>query len=150
MSWDDATARVCVEACAAHPDDVVLVLGEGGIAGALAGRARRVVQGASLADAPAGVSIVVAHAFLRHLAPPAQRAFLAELGRVLPSRGLAVIGDLMWSFPPDQIDEPELFGQPIAHVQTTATYERWARDAGFLPDVHRFAPGVAVMILVKT
>jgi hypothetical protein len=35
-------------------------------------------------------------------------------------------------------------------VQTTSTLERWARDAGFLPDTHRFAPGVGVMVLVHT
>jgi hypothetical protein len=55
----------------------------------------------------------------------------------------------MWSFAPELIDEPEQFGEAIAFAQTTSVLEGWAREAGFLPDLHRFGAGAAVLIAIK-
>lgn len=176
MDWSAAAARVVVEACTAHPDDVVLELacGDGAIARALAPRVKRVVAvdadrarvERNRRDAPPnvsfevgelrrpplvpGVSVVCFHDALRLLPPAEQRALFVELGRILPVRGLLVFGDVMWSMPKDMIDEPEQFGEHLEHVQTTATLERWVREAGFLPDLHRFGPAVGVMIAIRT
>lgn len=148
MDWRAVTARVVVEACAASPEDVVLVLGDDVVAGALRARCT-VVRGDSLADAPPGVSILILHWTLRLLPPSEQRALLSDAAKLLPARGLMVIGDLMWSLPLDQLDAPEQYGDRSSHVQTTATLESWARAAGFLPDLHRFSPGVGVLVGIR-
>lgn len=153
MNWAEVAGRVIVEAVAADPRDVLLLIGDGAasdaIAQALAARVGRLVRGDSLGAAPAGLSVVCLHQTLRLRPPEAQRALFAEAARVLPPRGLLVIGDVMWSLPFDQIDAPEQFGDRLAHVQTTATVEGWARKAGFLPDMHRFGAGVGVLIAVR-
>ena len=56
----------------------------------------------------------------------------------------------MWSMPADRIDEPEQFGDDITHAPTTATLERLVREAGFLPDLHRFGVGRAVCIALRS
>lgn len=155
MNWEEATGRVVVEAAEPHPNDVVLVLGDARVADALAGRVKEVHRGRGpgledLAAIPPGLSIVCMQGWLRRRAPAAQRAAIRDLGRILPSRGLVIIGDAMWSFPPDQIDTPEQYGDALDHVQTTATLEGWLRESGFIPDVHRFAPGAGVIVGVRT
>ena len=149
MDWAAVTGRVVVEACSAAPEDVVLYCGDDAVADALSGRVKALVRRDGLGEPPAGVSIVVLHHWLRRRPPAAQRAILREAGRVLPERGLLVVGDAMWSFPRDMVDEPEQFGDALDHVQTTATVEAWAREAGFLPDLHRFGAGAAVLIAIK-
>lgn len=149
MDWQEAMGRVVVEAAEPHPDDVVLVLGDARVADALTGRVREVHRGRDLAAIPPGLSIVCMQGWLRRRAPAAQRAAIRDLGRILPSRGLVIIGDAMWSFPPDQIDAPEQYGDALEHVQTVATLEGWLRESGFLPDVHRFAPGAGVIVGVR-
>lgn len=139
--WTDVTARVVVEACAAHADDVVLVRGRG--LDGIESRVRRVVR-----FPVEGLSIVAFNDVLEHLAMPDQRVVLAEMADALPERGLFVIGGKLFSFAPEDIDEPEQFGGG-AHAQRIETLERWLRDLGFLPDTHRFGPGRAVIIALK-
>jgi hypothetical protein len=151
QEWRALTARVIVEAAVVDPRDVVLVLGQGAdVAGPLRARGAQVTVADGLAASPRGVSIVCVHDWLRRRTPADQKAFLVELGKRLPERGLAVIGDVMWSMPPDMIDEPEQYGDSLTHAQTTRVIEGWAREAGFLPDLHRFSPGVAVLVAVRT
>ena len=149
MDWAAVTGRVVVEACSAAPEDVVLYCGDAHAAEAIAGRVGALVRRDGLSAPPPGLSIVVLHGWLRRRPPAEQRAVLAEAGRILPPRGLLVVGDVMWSLPPEMVDEPEQFGDAIEHAQTTATIERWAREAGFLPDLHRFGAGAAVLIAIK-
>lgn len=176
MDWIEAAARVVVEACNAHPDDVALDLGcgEGRIAYALAPRVKLVVgvdRDASAirraqAGAPPnvrfevgdmrspprveGLSVVCVHDALRFLPPDEQRSFLRRMAGLLPPRGLLVIGDVMWSMPRAQIDAPEQYGEGLDHVQNTRTLENWTREAGFLPDLHRFGPAIGVLIALRT
>lgn len=150
QEWRALTARVVVEAAVVDPRDVVLVLGGEDVAAPIRARGASVTVADALSAAPRGASIVCVHDWLRRRPPAEQRAFLRDLGKRLPERGLAVIGDVMWSMPPDMIDAPEQYGDCLQHAQTTSVIEGWAREAGFLPDMHRFSPGVAVLIAVRT
>jgi hypothetical protein len=147
--WAAVTGRVVVEACSATPEDVVLYLGDDAVASALAPRVGTLVRRDDLVDPPAGLSIICMHGWLRRRPPEAQRAALQAAARLLPPRGLLVVGDVMWSLPFAMIDEPEQFGDTITHAQTTSTVEKWAREEGFLPDMHRFGPGAAVLIAIR-
>ncbi len=149
VDWAGVTGRVVVEACSATAEDIVLYCGDDAVAVELSGRVGTLVRHDSLAAPPAGLSIIALHGWLRRRPPAEQRAVIQEAGRLLPPRGLLVIGDVMWSLPAESIDEPEQFGDAIAHVQTTSTIEGWARAAGFVPDLHRFGPGVAVLIALR-
>ncbi len=170
MDWSAVTARVVVEAAAAHRDDVVVDLGcgSGALALSLAPRVREViafdevdhlprplpanvrVATGKLSEPPVkGASVVVMNDALRRLPPREQAALIAELGKAIPSRGLLVIGDVMWSLPVAMIDEPEQFGDAVAHAPEVATVERQLRSAGFLPDTHRFGVGRAVIIALR-
>ncbi|GDX80001.1 hypothetical protein LBMAG42_18120 [Deltaproteobacteria bacterium] len=170
MDWSEVTRRVVVEAAAPHPNDVVVCFGADlGVAVALAARVERVtvrtVSRDRPGDAPAnlsfsegpvapfalpnGTSVVVLHDALRRLDPAAQRELIRDIGRQLPPRALLVIGDVMWSMPPDRIDAPEQFGDQMEHAPTVAALERLVREAGFLPDVHRFGVGRAVCIALR-
>lgn len=144
------TARVVVEACSATPEDIVLYIGDDVVAGELSARVHTLVRRDDLVDPPAGLSIICLHGSLRRRSPEAQRVLIQSAARLLPPRGLLVVGDVMWSFPRADIDEPEQFGDALDHVQTTATIEAWCRAAGFLPDLHRFGPGVAVLIAIRS
>lgn len=107
--WTAATARVVVEACAAHPDDVVLVAGAG--LDALSGKVRRVVR-----EPEPGLSIVALNDVLGTLPESEQRALLARHAAALPRRGLLVLGDVLYSLPRETIDEPEQYEIGRAHV----------------------------------
>lgn len=172
MDWSAVAARVVVEACVADPRDVVLVLGasDGEVVRGLAPRVNRVVvvdpdraaldrlrpglpanvelRVGSLLDPPAleGLTVVAMHWTFRKLPPRDQQALVERLGRLVPGRGLLVIGDVLWSMPPEVVDEPEQYGDALAHAPTTRQIEAWVRKAGFLPDIHRFGPAVAVVI----
>lgn len=150
MNWTEALARVVVEAAHAHADDTILVVGDPTVAEALRPRCRAVHLRPDLAESPPGTSVVCLCGWLRTLPPAAQREALARAGRLLPARGLVIVGDVMWSFPPDQIDAPEQFGDRLEHAQTARTLEGWVREAGFLPDVHRFSPGTGLIVGVRT
>jgi ubiquinone/menaquinone biosynthesis C-methylase UbiE len=175
--WSEVTSRVVLEAVDAHPEDRVLELGcgAGELARALASRVLEVVavdsDAARLAKAregaPANVrfvqdnllnlakfwplktSVVLLHDVLRLLEPSEQRALFMQLGRLLPERGLVVVGDIVWSMPYDLIDEPEQYGENQHWAPTAAALESMARSAGFLPDLHRFGVGRAVLIALK-
>jgi hypothetical protein len=173
--WGELTGRVVIEACAAAPEDVVLYLGDDAVADALQARVRTLVRrsgspvgsgspagpgapvapGSAMAsspilgDPPPGLSIICLNGWLRRLPPSAQRAVFTEAARLLPARGLLVVGDVMWSVPAADIDAPEQFGDALTHVQSTTTIEKWARETGFLPDLHRFGVGAAVLVAVR-
>ena len=104
--WVSATGRVLVEACAPSPEDVVLFLGGGEAAAELASRVGTLIRAEALAAAPAGLSIVCMHHWLRYRPPEAQRAAIVEAGRLLPPRGLLVVGDVMWSMSARDIRPP--------------------------------------------
>lgn len=167
MDWSEVTRRVVIEAAAPHPEDRVLVLGpEWAVARALAERVDRVVVRAGGAEAPdlpgnvgvdaepwsarppEGTSVVVLHDGLAQLEPAAQRALLTALGAALPPRALLVVGGVMWSLPHEQIDEPEQFGV-APHAPTVRAFEALVREAGFLPDTHRFGVGRAVCVALR-
>jgi hypothetical protein len=169
MDWSEVTRRVVVEAAAPHPEDVVFQLGgDWLLAGALAPRVARLVVRApespqalppnvqhergevGVSPVPSGTSVVVLHDALRYLAPAAQQGLLVHLGKALPRRALLVIGDVMWSFSPELVDDPGQFGADVAHAPTTAELERTLRQAGFLPDVHRFGVGRGVCIALRS
>lgn len=171
MDWSAVALRVVVEACTAHPQDVVLILGagDGALARALAPRVRRVVvvdpHPPPLADLPPnvelragdllrpptieGLSVVALHWSFRRLPPAEQPALIRALGALLPPRGLLVLGDILWSMPAEMIDEPEQYGDHLEHAPTARQAEGWLRRAGFLPDVHRFGPAVTVIIALR-
>lgn len=149
MDWSGVIARVTLEACNATEQDIVLYCGPVAGADALAARVGSLVRAPDLRTPPPGVSVVCLHQWLRRCTPTAQQAVFHRAAALLPERGLLVVGDVMWSFPADQIDDPEQFGDDLEFVQTTATIERWARDAGFLPDLHRFGAGVGVLLALR-
>lgn len=175
MNWSEVTERVVIEACAAHPDDVVVDLGcgDGRIATALAGKVRRVVAVdhdpavvaayARVAPAnvrvergdartftlPPGTSVIVLHDVLRFIPRGDRKALFERLGKSASQRCLLVVGDVMWSLPAKDIDEPEQFGQPPGDPPTTKEVEDYARAAGFLPDLHRFGVGRAVLVALR-
>lgn len=168
MDWSAVTRRVVVEAAAPHPEDRVFVLGDDwALVEAILPRVARVEVrserppppgardivgsvGPLLPVAvPSGTSVVVLHDALRRLLPADQRRLLVALGRQLPARALLVVGDVMWSMPALQVDEPGQFGDAVADAPAVADVERWLREAGFLPDTHRFGVGRAVCIALK-
>lgn len=171
MSWSDVAGRVVVEACEGTDRDVVLVLGwsDGTVPRALAGRVGSVivvdptvraglelplnveVRLGSLADPPSvpGLSVVALHWTFRTLSRSDQVLLIQRIGKLLPERGLLVIGDVLWSLPKAMIDEPEQYGVGVETAPEVKELESWVRAAGFLPDTHRFGPGVAVMIALK-
>lgn len=155
MDWSAVTRRVAVEAVEAHPEDVVAEIGAGGVLEGLAGRVRRGIA-VDLARAERvgdwwepGISVVVMHDALRLLPPDRQARLIQEIGRRMEARGLLVIGDVVWSMPPAQLDDPEQYGRPLAHAPAAHALEHMARAAGFLPDLHRFGPGRAVLIALR-
>lgn len=176
MDWAEVTRRVVVAAVEAHPQDQVLELGcgSGEILRRLAPNIRKGIGVERRADAlaaarqgapenlsffegdffsfplPKGTSVVVMHDVLRHLPTPQQRALLERLGTELSDRGLLVIGDVIWSCPPEQLDEPEQYGSDLKCAPSAEALEAMVRSAGFLPDLHRFGPGRAVMIALRS
>ena len=175
MDWSEVTGRVVVEACSAHPKDVVVFLGcrSPELLRRLAGQVKAIVaidpDPAAVERAralvptnvevrvgdvreppkPPGLSVVCIHDALRRLSPADQRALFKRVGASMGQGGLFIVGDLMWSMRPDMIDEPEQYGDAIEHVQETKVLEKWSREAGFLPDLHRFGPAVGVLIALK-
>ncbi len=164
--WSEATRRVVAEACRPHPDDVVVVVGpEWALVALVAPSVAHVVvvapgpapaavganvsTQANLVPLPERTSMVLVHDELRRREPSAQRTLVADLGRALPKRGLLVVGDVLWSMPPDQVDEPEQFGADIGNAPRVATLEGWLRESGFLPDTHRFGVGRAVCVALR-
>ncbi len=145
----ELTARVVVAAAAPDPRDRVVWIGDPRGSESLAAQVAHLDLHAALPPAGDGASIVVLHHVLGTLDPAAQRRLLADAGALLPERGLLVIGDRMWSLSPDMLDDLDSYGADRAHLQLVTTLEGWLREAGFLPDTHRFSPGVAVIVAVR-
>lgn len=166
--WKEVAGRVALEACNPDARDHAVMLGYSPIVHELAPRVARVTvvdpgapvplpsnatwHRAAVDQPPAlgAVSLVVAHWSWRLLPPRQQEALAARLGRELPERALLVIGDIVWSLPADSIDEPEQFGADLQHAPTAEQLTAMVRRAGFLPDLHRFGPAVAVMIALRS
>jgi len=164
VDWSDVAGRVVLEACNADARDHAVVLGFSPIVESLAARVARVTvvdpalpralpANASWHRAPmdappdlSSASMVLAHWTWRTLPPARQQALATLLGQRLPERALLVIGDVMWSLPADTVDEPEQYADQLEHAPTTAKLTAQLREAGFLPDLHRFGPAVGVVI----
>ena len=164
VDWAEVAGRVVLEACNPDARDHAVLLGYSPIVDALAERVARVTvvdpgdpralpANASwhraAIDAPpdlAAASMVLVHWTWRTLTPARQQALAMLLGKRLPERALLVIGDVMWSLPRDIVDEPEQYADQLEHAPTAAHVTTLLRDAGFLPDLHRFGPAVAVVI----
>ena len=157
-----------VEACTPHPEDHAILLGYSPIVDVLAPSVGRITVVDPHADAPlppraryhrgpideppdlAQASMVLAHWTWRTLPPARQRALARRLGQALRERALLVIGDVIWSFPPESIDEPEQFADKLEFAPTADALTAMLREAGFLPDLHRFGPAVGVMIALRS
>ena len=147
----ELTARVVVAACAADPRDRVRWVGDPRGAGELASQVAHLDRHGSLPDDDVhGASILVLHHVLGTLDPAEQRVWLARAGELLPERGLLVIGDRMWSLPPDMLDDLDAYGADRANIPLVTTLEGALRATGFLPDTHRFSPGVGVIVAVRS
>lgn len=167
MNWPESAGRVILEACTPHPQDVAILLGYSPIVDELAPHVAEVVVVDPDANAPlppkaryhrapidqppdlARASMVLAHWTWRTLPVARQRALAQKLGQGLRERALLVVGDIIWSFAPDSIDEPEQFGDQLAFAPTAEALTAMLRGAGFLPDLHRFGPAVGVMIALR-
>ena len=167
MNWSETAARVMVEACTPHPDDHAIVLGYSPIVDVLAPLVADLVVVDEASEIPlppraryhrapidqppdlGKASMVLVHWTWRTLPVARQKALALRLGAGLRERALLVIGDVIWSFPPDSIDEPEQFGDKLAFAPTADGLTAMVRSAGFLPDLHRFGPGVGVMIALR-
>ncbi|MSP55009.1 MAG: hypothetical protein EXR69_05310 [Myxococcales bacterium] len=167
MNWADSAGRVVLEACTPHVEDHAILLGYSAIVDTLAPQVARitVVDETCEIPLPAGAryhrgpidqppelgaaSMVLAHWTWRTLPVARQRALAQRLGQGLRERALLVIGDIIWSFPPASIDEPEQFGDRLEHAPTADILTAMLRDTGFLPDLHRFGPAVGVMIALR-
>lgn len=93
-----------------------------------------------------GVDTVVMCHTLRYLDKPERAALFAELHRRLPVAGLLVIGDLLWSMPPDMIEGAEdWLDDRWAYTLMADAVERELRAAGFDTFVKRMHPAVSVI-----
>jgi cyclopropane fatty-acyl-phospholipid synthase-like methyltransferase len=174
--WRRACGRVVVTAANPSPEDVVLDLGCGtaDLSVDLARRSRRVI-GLDLSPAMLGIarariqnaglgnielqehdfrhlpelpeiSLVVSNYAIHHLSLDEKRSLFRQIGDLLPERGVFVMGDVMWSLPIDQIDEPEQFYNP--EVDDPSRVEEMVvslEECGFRCEVLRLSPGVGVI-----
>lgn len=165
--WREVSGRVVLEASVPDPKDHVVCLGWTPILDVLAPSVGSitVVDPDSVATLPPGAryhraaidqpveleraSLVIAHWTWRRLPKARQEALALRLGRELRERALLVIGDVVWSVPPDSVDAPEQFGDALDFAPTADGLTGMLRVAGFLPDLHRFGPAVGVMIALR-
>jgi len=93
-----------------------------------------------------GIDTVIACSVLRYLDPGERAALYAELHQRLRPGGLLVIGDLLWSMPPDMIDGVDgwLDGH-LAHTLMADETERALQAVGFDTFVKRMHPALAVI-----
>ncbi len=169
MDWSAITRRVVIAAAAPHPQDLVLVLGDDWeVASSLAVRVAQVVVRSTVAppalpanvvvelgvdwlDAPPpGTSVVVMHDSFGSLSTDGQHRLVKSLGAALSPRALLVVGGVMWSMPVAVVDAPEQYGGSIQNAPTVRAFESLVREAGFLPDTHRFGVGRAVCVAIRT
>jgi ubiquinone/menaquinone biosynthesis C-methylase UbiE len=92
------------------------------------------------------ISLVVSNYAIHHLSLAEKSALFSQVANLLPEKGVFVMGDVMWSLPIDQIDEPEQFYNP--EVDDPSSVEDMVtalEDCGFRCEVLRLSPGVGVI-----
>ena len=90
-------------------------------------------------------TVVMCHS-LRYLDKAERAALFAELHRRLPVGGLLIIGDLLWSMPPDLIEGAEgWLDEQWAYTMMADDVERALRGAGFDTFVKRMHPALSVI-----
>jgi ubiquinone/menaquinone biosynthesis C-methylase UbiE len=97
-----------------------------------------------------GVNTVVMCNVVRYLDPEERDALFRELHRRLPIGGLLIIGDLLWSMPPDMIEGVDgWLDEELAHVVRVGVLERQLKAAGFDTYAKRMHPAVGVLRAAK-
>jgi len=92
------------------------------------------------------ISLVVSNYAIHHLSLDEKKSLFKQVSQILPERGVFVMGDVMWSLPLDQVDEPEQFYNP--EVDDPSTVEEMVialENCGFRCEVLRLSPGVGVI-----
>ena len=93
-----------------------------------------------------GISIVVSNYAIHHLTMDEKRALFSQVADLLPDKGVFVMGDVMWSLPLDQIDEPEQFYNPDIDLPSPVDDMVEALESvGFRCEALRLSPGVGVI-----
>ena len=174
--WRRASGRVVVTAADPTPEDVILDLGCGtaDLTVHLARRSKRVI-GLDLSPAMLkraherlkaesienvelrehdfrtlpplkGISLVVSNYAIHHLTMAEKKALFSQVADILPDKGVFVMGDVMWSLPLDQIDEPEQFYNPDIDLPSPVDDMVEALESvGFRCEALRLSPGVGVI-----
>ena len=92
------------------------------------------------------VSLVVSNYAIHHLSLAEKRSLFSQIADLLPERGVFVMGDIMWSLPIEQVDEPEQFYNPEVDDPSSVEELVTALEAcGFRCEVLRLSPGVGVI-----
>lgn len=93
-----------------------------------------------------GIDTVVMCHTLRYLDKPEREALFGTLHERLPVGGLLVIGDLLWSMPPEMIEGAEdWLDTRWAYTLMADAVERELQKAGFDTFVKRMHPAVSVI-----
>ena len=92
------------------------------------------------------VSLVVSNYAIHHLSLAEKNSLFSQIADLLPEKGVFVMGDIMWSLPIDQVDEPEQFYNPEVDDPSSVDDLVTALEAcGFRCEVLRLSPGVGVI-----
>ena len=92
------------------------------------------------------ISLVVSNYAIHHLTMDEKRTLFSQVADLLPEKGVFVMGDVMWSLPLDQIDEPEQFYNPDIDLPSPVDEMVEALEScGFLCEALRLSPGVGVI-----
>ena len=98
----------------------------------------------------AGVNTVVMCNTIRYLDPDERMVLFKELHRRMPIGGLLVIGDLLWSMPPDMIEGAEDWqDEDRSYIVRVGVLERQLQAAGFDTFAKRMHPAIAVLRAAK-
>lgn len=98
----------------------------------------------------AGVNTVVMCNTVRYLDPDERTKLFKTLHRRLPIGGLLVIGDLLWSMPPDMIEGAEDWqDDDWSYVVRVGVLERQLKAAGFDTYAKRMHPAIGVIRAAK-
>ena len=94
-----------------------------------------------------GLSTVLSIFSLRLLPPTAREALARTLAARLPAGGLWVIGDILFSVNPEQIDEIDGWFDPVHdHVVMVDPLEEMLKGCGFTVWTERLHPALAVVV----
>jgi len=107
---------------------------------------------ADLRDLPetAGIDTIVMCHVLRYLDEDERLSLFQTLASRLPVSGLLVIGDLLWSMPPDMVEGADDWLNPAnAHVLMASDIEKSLQKAGFDTYVKRMHPAISVIRAAK-